>query len=189
MLTSQKPKLIFRIFFDNPTGEAFMYIMWKHQRCIFILSRLFWQRNRNALYFVRVLYFVRWWPSLGVKFGIPDEFPPNCFPITPPRNGNIGNGYRVLLESGFKVGKNSPMPKKIAPSKFLQKKTTTFLEHDHFPLLKLKMWFFVQECAAELPFLTPVKIIFQNLVFFYRYCCRYGCALYFVRTLYFVRPL
>jgi hypothetical protein len=26
-LTSQKPKLIFRIFFDNPTGEAFMYIM------------------------------------------------------------------------------------------------------------------------------------------------------------------
>ncbi len=25
--TSQKPKLIFRIFFDNPTGEAFMYIM------------------------------------------------------------------------------------------------------------------------------------------------------------------
>jgi hypothetical protein len=26
-LTSQKPKLIFRIFFDNPTGEAFMYII------------------------------------------------------------------------------------------------------------------------------------------------------------------
>jgi hypothetical protein len=27
MLPSQKPKLIFRIFFDNPTEEAFMYIM------------------------------------------------------------------------------------------------------------------------------------------------------------------
>jgi hypothetical protein len=26
-LTSQKPKLIFRIFFDNPTGKALMYIM------------------------------------------------------------------------------------------------------------------------------------------------------------------
>jgi hypothetical protein len=26
-LKSQKLKLIFRVFFDNPTGEAFMYIM------------------------------------------------------------------------------------------------------------------------------------------------------------------
>ncbi len=107
-LKSQKLELIFRICFDNPTGEAFMYIMWKNQRCIFILSGLFWQRNRNALCFVRR------WPSLGAKFCIPDEFSPNCFPITPPRNGNIGNGYRDLLESGFKVGENSPMPKKIA---------------------------------------------------------------------------
>jgi hypothetical protein len=71
--------------------------------------------------------------------GIPDEFPPNCFPITPPRNGNIGNGYRDLLESGFKVGENSPMSTKNRPAKFLQKIKTTFLEHDHFPLLKLKM--------------------------------------------------
>jgi hypothetical protein len=43
------------------------------------------------------------------------------------------------------------------------------------------MWFFVQECAAELPFLSPVKLIFQKFSFFYRYCCQYGCALYFVR--------
>ncbi len=53
--------------------------------------------------------------------GIPDEFPPNCFPITPPRNGNIGNGYRDLLESGFKVGENSPMQKKIARRNFYKK--------------------------------------------------------------------
>ena len=40
------------------------------------------------------------------------------------------------------------------------------MEHDYFPLLKLKMWFFVQEYAAELPFLSPVKIIFQKFSFF-----------------------
>jgi hypothetical protein len=28
------------------------------------------------------------------------------------------------------------------------------------------MWFFVQECAAELPFLSSVKIIFQKFRFF-----------------------
>ncbi len=28
-LTSQKLKLFWQVFFDNPTGEAFMYIMWK----------------------------------------------------------------------------------------------------------------------------------------------------------------
>ncbi len=120
-LTSQKPKLIFRIFFDNPTGEPFMYIMWKSQRCIFTLSVFFLPRNQKALYFVRVLYFVRRWPSLGAKLRIPDEFPPNCFPITPPRNGNIGNGYTDLLESRFKVGENSPMPKKIARRNFYKK--------------------------------------------------------------------
>ena len=70
---------------------------------------------------MRALYFVRRRPSLEAKLGIPDEFPPNCFPITPPRNGNIGNGYRDLLESGFKVGENSPMPKKIARQNFYKK--------------------------------------------------------------------
>ena len=93
---------------------------------------------------MRALYFVRRRPSLGAKLGIPDEFPPNCFPITPPRNGNIGNGYRDLLESGFKVGENSPMSTKNRPAKFLQKIKTTFLEPDYFPLLELKMRFFVQ---------------------------------------------
>jgi hypothetical protein len=60
-------------------------------------------------------------PFLGAKLGIPDDFPPNCFPITPPGNGNIGSGYRDLLESGLKVGENN------------------FLEYDYFPLLKQKM--------------------------------------------------
>jgi hypothetical protein len=48
-LTGQKPKFILKIFWDNPKGMAFMYLMWKNQRCIFILSVLVWQRNPNAL--------------------------------------------------------------------------------------------------------------------------------------------
>jgi hypothetical protein len=75
---------------------------------------------------VRALYFVRRRPSLGAKLGIPDEFPPNCFPITPPRNGNIGNGHKDLLESGFKIGENSPMPKKIAGKIFTKNKNNFF---------------------------------------------------------------
>jgi hypothetical protein len=42
--------------------------------------------------------------------------------------------------------------KKNRLAKFLQKIKTIFLEHDYFPLLKLKMWFFVQDGAAELSF-------------------------------------
>jgi hypothetical protein len=30
------------------------------------------------------------------------------------------------------------------------------------------MWVFGQECAAELPFLSPVKIIFQKFFFFFK---------------------
>jgi hypothetical protein len=52
------------------------------------------------------------------------------------------------------------------PARFLQKIKTTFSEHAYFPLLKLKMWFFVQGFAAELPFLSSVKIIFQKFRFF-----------------------
>ena len=51
-------------------------------------------------------------------------------------------------------------------ARFLQKIKTTFLEHAYFPLLKLKMWFFVQEFAAELPFLSSVKINFKKFRFF-----------------------
>jgi hypothetical protein len=63
---------------------------------------------------------------LGAKFGIPDEFSPNCFPITPPRNGNIGNGHKDLVESGFKIGENSPIPKKIAGKIFTKNKNNFF---------------------------------------------------------------
>ncbi len=76
-------------------------------------------------------------PSLGAKLRIPDDFPPNIFPITPPGNGIIGSGYRYLLESGFKICENSPMPKKIARE--IKKIKTSFLQHDYFRLLKLKM--------------------------------------------------
>jgi hypothetical protein len=59
--------------------------------------------------------------SLGAKFGIPDEFSPNCFPITPPRNWNIGNGHKDLVESGFKIGENSPIAKKNRRQDFYKK--------------------------------------------------------------------
>ncbi len=95
-------------------------------------------------------------------------------------NEIIGSGYRDLLESGFKVGENSRMPKK-SPVKFWQKIKTTFLKHDYFPLLKLKMWCFVQECAAELPLLSSAKIIFQKFSFFWHilspiWLCTILCA-------------
>jgi hypothetical protein len=58
--------------------------------------------------------------------GIPDKLPPNCSPITPPRNRNIGNGYKDLLEAGFKVGENSPMPKKITRRNFTKNENNFF---------------------------------------------------------------
>jgi hypothetical protein len=57
------------------------------------------------------------------------------------------------------------MPKKIA-SKIFTKNKNNFFGTCQFPLLKLKMWFFVQECATELPFLSSVKIIFHKFRFF-----------------------
>jgi hypothetical protein len=50
-------------------------------------------------------------PSLGAKLGLADDFLPNFFPMTPPGNGTVGRGYRDLLETGFKVGENSPSAK------------------------------------------------------------------------------
>jgi len=46
-------------------------------------------------------------PSLLANSGLPDDFPQNIFPTTPPGNGNVGWGTRALSESGFKVGENS----------------------------------------------------------------------------------
>jgi hypothetical protein len=77
--------------------------------------------------------------SLKAKLGLPDEFSQKMFPITPPGNGNVGLGPRDLSEFGFKVGKNSPLPKKIAGEK----------KHEFFLLFKLKLQYFVQESAAK----------------------------------------
>jgi hypothetical protein len=87
-------------------------------------------------------------PSLRAKLGLPDEFSQKMFPITPPGNGNVGLGPRDLSEFGFKVGKNSPPPKKTA-GKIRQKIKTTFLGHEFFLLFKLKLQYFVQESAAK----------------------------------------
>ncbi len=77
-----------------------MYLQRKKQHCIFILSALFCSKTGG--------------PSLGAKLGLPDEFSQKMFTITPPGNGNVGLGPRDLSEFGFKVGKNSPLPKKTA---------------------------------------------------------------------------
>jgi hypothetical protein len=52
---------------------------------------------------------------------LPDEFSQKMFPITPPGNGNVGLGPRDLSEFGFKVGKNSPPPKKNRRQNFGKK--------------------------------------------------------------------
>ena len=49
--------------------------------------------------------------SFRAKLGLADDFLPNFFPMTPPGNGTVGRGYRDLLETGFKVGENSPLAK------------------------------------------------------------------------------
>jgi hypothetical protein len=91
-------------------------------------------------------------PYLGAKFGLADDFPPNIFPMTPPRNMNIGRGSRDLSESA----KIRHYWKK-SPANFDKKIKTTFLGHAYFPLLKLKMCFFVQESAAALPLFILCK--------------------------------
>jgi hypothetical protein len=65
-------------------------------------------------------------PSLGAKSGLPDEFSQKMFPITPPGNGNVGLGPRELSEFGFKVGQNSPPPKKISGEISAKKKNNFF---------------------------------------------------------------
>ncbi len=82
------------------------------------------------------------------KSGLPDEFSQKMFPITPPGNGNVGLGPRELSEFGFKVGENSPPPKK-SPAKLRQKIKTTFWGHEFFLLFKLKLHNFIQESAAK----------------------------------------
>ena len=85
-----------------------MSLQRKNQHCILILSVLFCSKTEKHY----TLSSAR--PSLGAKLGLPDEFSQKMFPITPPGNGNVGLGPKDLSEFGFKVGENSPLPKKIA---------------------------------------------------------------------------
>jgi hypothetical protein len=104
-------------------------------------------------------------PSPRAKLGLPDEFSQKMFPLTPPGNGNVGLGPRDLSEFGFKVGENSPPPKKIA-GEIWQKIKTTFLGHEFFLLFKLKLQYFVLESAAKFTiFIFCKKKFFKNLVF------------------------
>ena len=79
-----------------------MYLQRKNQHCIFILSVLFCSKTEKH------------YTLCSAWLGLPDEFSQKMFPITPPGNGNVGLGPRDLSEFGFKVGENSPPPKKIA---------------------------------------------------------------------------
>ncbi len=88
-------------------------------------------------------------PSLGAKLGLPDEFSQKMFPITPPGNGNVGLGPRDLSEFSFKVGENSPQPKKTAGEISAKNKNNFFWGHEFFLLFKLKLQYFVQESAAK----------------------------------------
>jgi hypothetical protein len=85
-----------------------MYLQRKNQHCIFILSVLFCSETKT-----RFIFCTRG-TSFGEKSGLCDEFSLKMFPITSPGNGNVGLGPRDLSELGFKVGENSPPPKKIA---------------------------------------------------------------------------
>ncbi len=119
-----------------------MYLQRKNQHCIFILSVLFCSKTEKDYTLCSA------GPSLGAKLGLPDEFSQKMFLITPPGNGNVEMGPRDLSELGFKVGENSPPPKKSL-AKFRQKIKTTFLGHEFFLLFKLKLQYFVQESAAK----------------------------------------
>ncbi len=84
-----------------------MYLQRKNQHCIFILSVIFCSKTEKHYTLCSA------GPSLGAKLGLPDEFSQKMFPTTPPGSGNVGLGPRDLSEFGFKVGENSPPPKKI----------------------------------------------------------------------------
>jgi len=52
---------------------------------------------------------------------------------------------------------------KKSPGENFTKNKNTFLEHDYFPLLELKMCFFVQQSAAELTPLYLCKNSFSKI--------------------------
>jgi hypothetical protein len=90
----------------HPKKKSTLYL---YSKCAFL------QQNWKALYFVLC------WTISRRKLGLPDEFSQTMFPKTPPGNGNVGLGPRDLSEFGFKVGENSPPPKKNCQRNFGKK--------------------------------------------------------------------
>ncbi len=108
-----------------------MYLQRKNEHCIFILSVLFCSETET-----RIIFCTRG-TSLGAKSGLSDELSQKMFPITSPGNENVCLGPRDLSEFGFKFTKICRHRKK-STAKFWQKKST-FLGHESFLLLKLKL--------------------------------------------------
>ncbi len=104
-------------------------------------------------------------PSLGTKLGLADDIFQQIFPHNTIWKWNVGMGPRGFWESGFKVGKNSPLAKKIA-GKISGKNKNNFFGHDFFLLLKLKMQYFVQESAAKFTLFIFCKNSFSKILFF-----------------------
>ena len=94
-----------------PKKKSTFYLYFK---CAFL------QQNWKALYLVLS------WTISRSKIGASWWIFSKMFPITPPGNGNVGLGPRDLSEFGFKVGENSPPPKKIAGEILAKNKNNFF---------------------------------------------------------------
>ena len=74
-------------------------------------------------------------------------------------------GMQVEVLETFESAKIRRRRKK-SPAKFRKKIKITFLGHDYFPLLELKMCFFVKESAAKLTPFYLCKNSFSKIQFF-----------------------
>ncbi len=154
-----KTEINFTDFFV-PKEEAFMYIIWKmlylYSKCDFL-----WL-NRNVLCFVGALYFCASRPSLGAKSGLADDFSQKFFHLTPYRNRNVGRVPETFQNPVFLVTANSQPQKKNCWRNFRENKNN-FLGTWLFSPFKAKIWFFVQESAAEfIPFIFCKNNFWKN---------------------------
>ncbi len=137
-----KTKIIFCNFFwyfkrksihVHPKKKSTLYL---YSKCAFL------HQNWKALYFVLC------WTISQSKIGASWWIFSKNVPYPPPGNGNVGLGPRDLSEFGFKVGENSPPPKKIA-GEISAKNKNNFFGTWVFLRFKLKLQYFVQESAAK----------------------------------------